>query len=79
MQKSLFRRGDSAFAFVAGDYAVTDMDDAIGVLGDVSFVSDKDDGMALAVKLFHQLHDFIPDCESRLPVGSSTNLNPSWW
>jgi hypothetical protein len=33
--------------FVLGDYAVFDVDDAVGVLGDVVFVSDEDDRIAL--------------------------------
>jgi hypothetical protein len=56
---SLLWRGDPAFAFVAGDHAVTDMDDAVGVLGDVSFMGDQHDGVALAMEVFHQLHDFV--------------------
>ena len=38
---SLFRRRDSASAFVAGDDAILDVDDAISVLGDVGFMGDQ--------------------------------------
>jgi hypothetical protein len=39
-KKPLLHRCDSASAFVAGDYAVTDMHDAVGVLGDIGFMGD---------------------------------------
>jgi len=35
--------------FVGGDFAVADIDDAMSVLGDVVFVGDENDGVALAV------------------------------
>src|SRR5262245_53007673 len=58
-KSALFRWGNPAFAFVAGDDAVTDMDDAVGVLGDIGFMGDKHDGVAFAMKVFHKLHDFV--------------------
>jgi len=47
------------FAFVAGDDAVFDMDNAPGVLGDVGFMGDQHNGIAFAMEVFHPLHDFI--------------------
>src|SRR6476661_11156360 len=44
----LLRRRDSAFAFVAGDDAVLNMHDAISVLGDVGFMRDQHNRVALA-------------------------------
>lgn len=37
-------------AFVGGDFAVADVDDAVGVFGDVRLVRDDDDGVALGVQ-----------------------------
>src|SRR5882672_12752305 len=56
---ALIRRGDSALAFVAGDDAVLDVDYAIGMLGDVGFMGYQHNRIALAMKFFHQLHDFV--------------------
>jgi hypothetical protein len=43
------RAGLLFYGFVGGDFAVADVDDAVGVLGDIVFVGDEDDGVALAV------------------------------
>ena len=43
---------------VAGDYAVLDVNDAVRVLGDVVFVGDQDDGVAVGLQAVQQGHDF---------------------
>lgn len=42
---------------VGEDLAVADMDDAVGVFGDIGLVSHQHDGVALAVELVEQRHD----------------------
>jgi hypothetical protein len=37
----------AAFAFIAGDHAVFDVDDAMGILGDVAFMRHQNNGVAL--------------------------------
>ncbi len=44
---------------VAGDDAVADGDDAVGVLGDVGLVGDDDDGVAVGVELVEEGHDLV--------------------
>ncbi len=41
---------------VAGDDAVADGDDAVGVFGDVGLVGDEDDGVAFGVELVEETH-----------------------
>lgn len=43
---------------IARHLAVTDGDDAVGVLGDVALVGDQDNGVALGVEPLEQRHDF---------------------
>ncbi len=45
--------------FVGFHLAVANVDDAVGPVGDIEFVSDEDDGVALAVQPREQGHDFI--------------------
>lgn len=45
--------------FVRSDFAITDVDDAVGVLRDVVFVGDKDDGIALPMQRLEKRHNFI--------------------
>lgn len=45
--------------FVGGYFAVTDEDDAVGVLRDVMLVGDENDGVALPVEIFEKRHDFF--------------------
>src|SRR5207302_2600819 len=44
---------------IAGDYAVTDGNDAVGVLGDVGLVGDDDDGIATVMKIVEEGHDLV--------------------
>src|SRR5262245_52250443 len=44
---------------VAFDPAVTDVDDAVGVIGDVALVGHEDDGVAALVELREQRHDLV--------------------
>jgi hypothetical protein len=44
---------------VGEDLAVADVDDAMGVLGDVGFVGDEDDGVAAGVERVKEGHDFV--------------------
>ena len=41
------------------DFAVAHVDDAVGVQGDIVFVGDEHDGVALLVEAFEQRHDFV--------------------
>src|SRR3569833_297957 len=43
--------------FVGVDLAVADVNDAVGVLGDVGLVSDEDDGVAFGLELIEERHD----------------------
>ena len=43
--------------FIRGDFAVADVDDAMGILGDVRFVGDDDDGVAPGVQFVDERHD----------------------
>ena len=58
--KSLIRSicGKLFSALVAGDYAVSDMDDAIGVFGDIGFMGDQHNRVAFFMQVFHKPHDF---------------------
>src|ERR1035438_2001176 len=47
------------YGLVGGDFAVTDINDAVSVLGDVFFVGYQDDGVALGVQAGEQGHDFV--------------------
>src|SRR5882724_10023302 len=44
---------------VAGDDAVADGDDAMGILGDIGLVGDYDDGVAVGVELVEESHDLV--------------------
>ena len=55
------------FAFVAGDDAVFDVDDAVRVLGDVVFVGDEHDGVAFGVEAIEQSHVCDWDDEGAAP------------
>src|SRR6185369_12166573 len=44
--------------FIAGDFAVADVDYAVGVFGDVGLVGYDDDGVALGLELVEEGHDF---------------------
>ncbi len=60
MRPLLFLDDGSNFAaggLVGEDLAVADVDDAVGVFGDVGLVSDEDDSVAFPVKLVEQRHD----------------------
>src|ERR1039457_3855612 len=46
-------------SFVLLDFAVADVDDAVGVQGDIVFVGHQDDGIALLVEAFEEAHDFV--------------------
>lgn len=46
------------YGFVAVDAAVTDVNDAMSVHGNVEFMSNQDNGVALLVELLEQSHDF---------------------
>src|ERR1700692_2498038 len=50
---------DAGGGMVAGDDAVADGDDAMGVLGDIGLVGDDDDGVAVGVKLVEESHDLV--------------------
>ena len=55
--------------------AVAEADDPLGVGGDVVFVRDHDDRLALVVQLLEQRQDlFAWSRESRLPVASSARM-----
>jgi len=45
--------------FVGSDFTVANIDDAVGVLGNVIFVSNKNDGVAFAVQIGEKRHDFF--------------------
>jgi len=45
-------------ALVAFHLAVANVDDAVGVFGDVVFVGDQDDGITLFVQAVKERHDF---------------------
>jgi hypothetical protein len=45
--------------FVTLDFAVAEADDAVGVLGDVRFVGDEDDGVAAFVQPGEEGHNFL--------------------
>ncbi len=45
--------------FVALDHSVLNIDHAVGVGGDVVFVSDEDNGITFGMKAIKQGHDFI--------------------
>ena len=47
------------YVLVAVDFAVEDVEDTMRVLGNVMFMSDKDDGIALPVKFIKQTHNFM--------------------
>src|SRR5215510_3047883 len=47
-----------AFSFIAGDKAVFDVDDAVGMLGNVGFVSHQHNRIAPFVQLGKERHDF---------------------
>jgi len=59
---------------VAGDGAVVEGDDAVGVLGDVGLVGDDDDGVAWAWRWSKRAMISSPVLESRFPVGSSARM-----
>ena len=65
----LFRRRHSASAFVAGDHTVLDVDDAVGVLGDIGFMRYQHNGVAFAMQVFHQLHDFVSGLRIKVAGG----------
>src|ERR1017187_2170328 len=46
-------------SFVRFHLAVADVNDAVGVQGDIVFVGDQDDGIALLVEAFEEAHDFV--------------------
>ena len=60
--------------FVFRDDSVFDVDDAVGVLGDVVLVGDENDGVAFGVQPSKSAMISSPVCESRLPVGSSARM-----
>src|ERR1039457_2989744 len=41
------------------DFAVADVNDAVGMQGDIVFVGDQDDGIALLVEALEEAHDFV--------------------
>ena len=57
--RRLYLIADPSGGLVAGDDAVADGDDAMGVLGDVRLVGDEDDGVAFGVKLVEEGHDLV--------------------
>lgn len=54
---SLGSRG--CVGFIGGDFAVADADDAAGSLGDILFVRDQNDGVAVLMKFIKKEHDFV--------------------
>ncbi len=50
---------DAGRGMIAGDDAVADGDDAVGVLGDVGLVGDDDDGVAAGVEIVEEGHDLV--------------------
>src|SRR5262249_12618817 len=46
-------------AFVSGDYAILDEDNAMRILGDVMLVSDQDNRIALRLQAIEKSHDFV--------------------
>jgi len=44
---------------ILGDHAVFDVDDAVGVLGDVVLMGDENDGIALRMQAIEQGHDLV--------------------
>src|SRR5581483_12260086 len=61
--------GILSFDFVAFDQAVLDVDDAVGVLGDVMLVSYEHNGVALGVEPVEERHNFIPGLRVEVPSG----------
>ncbi len=59
---------------VREDFAVTDVDNAVGVFGDIGLVGDEDDGVAPAWRSSKRAMISTPVLESRFPVGSSARM-----
>jgi hypothetical protein len=55
----LLRAADAGGDVVAGDDAVADGDDAMGVLGDVGLMGDEDNRVAVRVELVEEGHDLV--------------------
>ena len=47
------------YGLVGIDFPVADVDDAVGVLGDIVFVGHENDGVPLSVEACEQGHDFV--------------------
>src|ERR1035438_1528416 len=47
------------FYYISFDYDVFDVDDAVGVFGDVVLVRNEDDGIAFGVQAIEQGHDLV--------------------
>ena len=48
-----------SYGLVGIDFPVADVDDAVGVLGDIVFVGHENDGVPLSVEACEQGHDFV--------------------
>ena len=59
--------------FFGDNFAVEEMDFALGVLGKARVVRHHADGRAFAVQIAQKLHDGFAVAESRFPVGSSAS------
>ena len=51
--------GDTGGGVIAGDDAVADGDNAMGILGDVGLVGDEHDGVAFGVEVVEEGHDLV--------------------
>src|SRR5271165_1654964 len=60
---------------IAEDLPVADVDDAVGILGDVVFVSDEDDVVALLVESVEQRHDLYPGLRIEVAGGLVSENN----
>ena len=57
-QKLASVTGSLRFALIAGDHTIFDMDHAMGMLCNVIFMRDQNNGIAFAMQLGEQRHDF---------------------
>jgi hypothetical protein len=57
--KSVFFCDLLFYGLVGIDFSVADVDDAVGVLGDIVFVGYENDGVSLSVEACEQGHDFV--------------------
>jgi len=56
---SLPRKADTCGGFIGKNLSVANMNDAVGVFGDIGLVSHEHDRVAPGVKIIDQGHDFV--------------------